>query len=78
MNGLGAVAVALFSVTPELNSPPVGFGLIDRPPIADLASCQIAAMDLAFDGVAAHSCFCRNLGGGQHTVSVRACAIESK
>jgi hypothetical protein len=74
MSGLAAgcrpVPVVLLGVAPELRRPPVGLGLGDRPPVADLLGFQVAAMDLAFDGVAAHVSLCRYLGGGQHDVRV--------
>jgi hypothetical protein len=68
--GSRPVSVALLGVEPELCRPPLGLSFVDCPPVAEFFGLQVAAMDLAFNGVAADFSLRRYLGGGQHEIRV--------
>ena len=54
----------------ELACPALRLGVFDHPHAAEFAGREVAALDLAFHGVARRVSLGGNLGGGEHIMTV--------
>jgi len=54
----------------ELSCPPLGLGVFDQPPSAELLGAEVAAPDLTLHCVACRVSLGGNFGGGEHIMTV--------